>query len=160
MQNDQKIDAFETTLRASHDWVSDYGAKLGQSHPPLAFSCLRAALHVLRDRLPITEAASLAAQFPMLIRGAFYEGWRPGHKAPRLRTANEVYQEVSRALANGLAAPPADVMRALFSLLDERITSGEVEKVRHILPEPLREMWKHEDGSGTQAEPAAGHPSR
>lgn len=141
MIKDQKIDAFESTLAASHDWVNDYGAKLGQNHPPLAFRCLRVAFHVLRDHLPVSEAAALAAQLPMLLRGAFYEGWRPAHKPARVHTVHELYEEVSRGLADGLAASPPDVMRAAFVLLDERITSGEIAKIRHILPQPFRELW-------------------
>jgi uncharacterized protein (DUF2267 family) len=151
MMKDQRIEAFETTVRASHDWVHEYGEKLGQTHPPLAFSCLRVALHVLRDRLPVPEAAALAAQLPMLLRGAFYEGWRPGHKAPRVRSADELYQAVSDELVDGLAAPPADVMRAFFALLDERVTTGEVEKLKHILPQPIRDIWA---GSERRAAPS------
>ncbi len=141
MIKDEKIEAFESTLQASHAWINEYGAKLGQAHPPLAFRCLRAALHVIRDRLPVAEAAALAAQLPMLLRGAYYEGWRPMHKAPRIHDANEVYQAVSNELGDGLGARPHDVMRALFVVLEDHVAPGEIKKLRGILPQPLREMW-------------------
>src|SRR5688572_21568052 len=123
---DRKIDAFESTLQASHQWVHEYGEKLGQDYPPLAFRCLRVALHVIRDRLPVGETASLAAQLPMLLRGAFYEGWRPGHTPERIHTIDELEADVSNKLGSGLAAPPRDVMRAAFALLEARIDAGEV----------------------------------
>jgi hypothetical protein len=34
-------------------------------------------LQTLRDRLTVEEAAQLAAQLPMLVRGLYYEGWNP-----------------------------------------------------------------------------------
>jgi uncharacterized protein (DUF2267 family) len=158
MIRDQRIEAFESTLRASHEWVAAYAAKLGQTHPPLAFSCLRGALHVLRDRLPTSEIAALASQLPMLLRGAYYEGWQPGHRAARLRTADDLYHEVSRELADGLAAPPRDVMRALFGLLDERVSAGEVQKLRHVLPQPMQEMWSTTERAAPAWDEA--HPRR
>jgi uncharacterized protein (DUF2267 family) len=155
MMKDQRIEAFETTLRASHEWVRDYGEKLGQTHPPLAFSCLRVALHVIRDRLPVPETAALGAQLPMLLRGAFYEGWRPGHRPPRVHTLHDLYREVSAELADGLGAPPHDVLVAAFALLEDRITSGEIAKLRHILPQPIREMWALVDrGTFEASEPS------
>jgi uncharacterized protein (DUF2267 family) len=42
---------------------------------------LRGYLYTLRNRLPVDEAAHLAAQLPKLLRGVYREGWRP-RKSP------------------------------------------------------------------------------
>src|SRR5262245_36983587 len=42
-----------------------------------SYAALRVVLQTLRDRLTVEEAADLAAQLPMLIRGLYYEGWDP-----------------------------------------------------------------------------------
>lgn len=153
MKKDRTIDAFESTLQASHAWINEYGAALGQDHPPLAYRCLRAALHVLRDRLPVDEAVGLAAQLPMLLRGAYYEGWRPARVPSDIRTPDELYDAVSRELAGGLGAPPRDVMRAAFTVLDAHVDAGEIAKIRHVLPEQLRRIWPRSAPPEARADP-------
>jgi uncharacterized protein (DUF2267 family) len=32
-------------------------------------------------------------------------------------------------------------VRAVLRVLSERISAGEIEQVRHVLPEPIRELW-------------------
>ncbi|MFI8891646.1 DUF2267 domain-containing protein [Streptomyces paradoxus] len=34
-------------------------------------------LHPLRDRLPVETAVQFGAQLPTLVRGVYYDGWRP-----------------------------------------------------------------------------------
>jgi uncharacterized protein (DUF2267 family) len=141
MPREARSEGLESTVRTSREWVSEYAAKLGQSHPATAFRCLRVALHAIRDRLPIEAAASLATELPMLLRGAFYEDWRPGSSPDTPRTADELYQEVLRELESDTTTPPHDVMRAAFSLLEDRVDWDEIAKVRRILPQPIRAMW-------------------
>jgi uncharacterized protein (DUF2267 family) len=71
------LDVFDRTLQATNIWLDDIMQELGWSDRHRAYHALRAVLHALRDRLPVDDAAHFAAQLPMLIRGLFYEGWRP-----------------------------------------------------------------------------------
>jgi uncharacterized protein (DUF2267 family) len=136
-----QIDSIEKTVHATMEWIHAMGVELGQQHPPLAFRCLRAGLHAIRDRLPVVEAAGLGAQLPMLLRGAYYEGWAPGRVPTRARTLEELADNVSDELRGGLAAAPMDVLRATLSLLAKRVDRHEVVKIRSIMPEPVREAW-------------------
>jgi|SRR5205823_6888539 len=75
--NSTGVDVFDTTLQKTSVWLKGVMEKMGWEDRHRAYSVLRAVLHALRDRLIVDEAVNLGAQLPMLIRGFYYEGWRP-----------------------------------------------------------------------------------
>lgn len=42
-----------------------------------SYAALRAVLHPLRDRLPVETAVQFGAQLPTIVRGIYYDGWKP-----------------------------------------------------------------------------------
>lgn len=81
---------FEHATEKAGIWLKDMMHELGTDDPRLAYHALSAALHALRDRLGVNEAAQLAAQLPLLVRGLFYEGWHPASTPVRLRRPEEI----------------------------------------------------------------------
>ena len=70
-------EVFGTTLEKTNRWVNEISDLLHWDDHHKAYHGLRAVLHVLRDRLPVPEAAHLGAQLPMLVRGFYYDNWKP-----------------------------------------------------------------------------------
>jgi uncharacterized protein (DUF2267 family) len=95
----------------------------------------------LRDRLTVEEVAQLGAQLPMLIRGFYYEGWDPTHKPLKIRDKEEFIDRIEQELRGGGPVDAERVARAVFALLAERVTAGEIEDVKHVLPAEIRELW-------------------
>ncbi|MGH3480138.1 MAG: DUF2267 domain-containing protein, partial [Nocardioidaceae bacterium] len=73
----RKADVFDHMTNTAHVWVADVAKTIETEDRHLALRMLRAWLHALRDRLPIEAGAHFAAQLPELIRGVYYDGWRP-----------------------------------------------------------------------------------
>lgn len=140
--NETRVDAFETTLRSSYDWIHDFGRELGQTHAGLCYRCLRAGLHAIRDRLPVAESIGLSAQLPILLRGVWIDGWHPARVPVRTHSPDEVLEQIRHELEGGLAAAPARVLHATFAVLERHVDDGELHKLRATLPAALRVLWR------------------
>src|SRR5260370_26954560 len=121
-------------------WLKDLMGILGCDDRPRASVALRVTLHALRDRLTIEEAAQLAAQLPMLIRGFYYEGWDPTGKPVKERHRDEFLARILRELAR-YEIDPEQVARAVFLVMSNRVSKGEIEDVEYVLPREIRDLW-------------------
>lgn len=132
---------FAETLEKTGVWLEELAQSLDNASPQRAYSVLRATLHALRDRLTVDEAASLGAQLPMLVRGFYYEGWRPAGRPTKYRHKQEFLERVGQ-LYRGLDESEREpAVRAVFKLLADHLTRGELNHVRDQLPPELRSLW-------------------
>ena len=135
------LEIFDTTLQKTRVWLKDLAQELDWQDRHKAYLALRAVLHALRDRLTVEEAVQLGAQLPMLIRGFYYEGWTLAGKPVKERHKEEFLARVKRDFRNNEGVDPERVVRAVFKVLSQRITEGEIEDIKDILPPQLRELW-------------------
>lgn len=106
------------------------------------YLAFRAVVHARRDRLPAEEAADLASQLPMLLTGVYYHGWRPGAVPVKIRDREEFLDRVRQGFDGTDLHPDAErITRAVFRLLEDRISQGEIEDVIQILPAEIRGLW-------------------
>ena len=80
------VAAFDQTLQKANVWLRDIRTELWWLDSDRVYHALRAVLHALRDRLTLEEAVNLGAQLPLILRGCYYEGWRPRHAPSSERT--------------------------------------------------------------------------
>lgn len=134
--------AFDTTVEKTHIWLKELLEDMGWGEDrQRAYMILRAVLHALRDRLTVDEAAHLGAQLPMLVRGFYYEGWSPSGKPLRQRSKEEFLGSVREGLTADPSLDAEQVTRAVFRLLDRRITGGEISDVRQAMPGDIQALW-------------------
>jgi uncharacterized protein (DUF2267 family) len=135
-------EVFETTLQKTNIWLRELCDELhwGDDHQK-AYHGLRAVLHVLRDRLPVAEAAHLGAQLPMLVRGFYYEDWKPAATPTKIKTPQAFYDAVRQKFTADRNENPKRVTEAVLMLLCGNTSPGEFEKVFEIFPPELREIW-------------------
>ena len=135
------ISSLENTLVKTNVWLDEIAGELGQDRQ-YAYRALRAVLHALRDRLPVAEAADLAAQLPMLVRGLYYEGWKPSD-TPRSdeRDLQAFLRHVAVELQPMLGEDPERVARTVFGTLEKHCTEGQISHVLANLPGEVRSLW-------------------
>jgi len=134
-------DIFSKTVQQSHEWLLDLMDELGWTDERKAQRALKACLHALRDRLTVTEAVDLGAQLPTLLRGMYYEGWRPAQCPLKERKKEEFLAHILERFRPQEPVDAEKVASAAFAVLSKRVTNGEIEDVRHILPREVRDLW-------------------
>jgi uncharacterized protein (DUF2267 family) len=98
-------------------------------------------MFTIRDRISIEEAFHLSAQLPLLVRGVFWEGYRPAHKPERFRSLDEFLAKVEENIGQIAPINAEDASRAVFGVLARHLPPGELEDVKHLLPEPVRRLF-------------------
>ncbi len=136
---------FDSTLQKTHEWLGDVADGLGSADERSAYAALRATLHALRDRLPTEAVAHFGAEMPMLIRGVFYEGWRPTPEHLKAAHRQSFLDAVRRELrAHEELGDAERVAQVVFAILDKHLAIGQIEHVIDNLPKEVRRLWREE----------------
>ena len=136
------LSLFAGTIEKTTQWLDELTASIGDPDRRRAYSILLAVLHVLRDRLTVDEAVNLGAQLPVLIRGVYYEGWRPAGRPVKHRHKAQFLHLVAEAYPGLPATEIEPAVRAVFKLLSNHVSAGEIGHVRDQLPAEVRSLWE------------------
>ena len=137
------LESIDHTVQLTHIWINDLDARLGWENKHRSYRLLRTVLQAVRDWLPVNEAAGFGAQLPELIRGIYYEHWRPAATPVKQRHRADFVARIDSAFKTDPPLFTADAITAVFELLSEKVAAGEIEKVRHALPADIRALWPH-----------------
>jgi len=141
------LSAFDTTVQKTMTWIHELGDAMHWDEQK-SYLCMRATLHALRDRLTVDEAVQLGAQLPMLLRGLFFEGWKPRETPIKVRNREDFFQMVRMQLPPGTHVSADAVVCSVFGLLSRKISRGEIQDVRGMMPADLAELWPEGDAGG------------
>lgn len=134
--------AFDRTLHATHSWLNDLEAELRWDDKRKVLQALRVTLHALRDRLSVEQSSNLAAQFPILLAGIYYENWMPSTVPHKERTKDAFLMHIHSQLQEIDPDISCEhVVRSVFKVIAKKVSPGEVEDVKSMLPKPLRALW-------------------
>jgi uncharacterized protein (DUF2267 family) len=135
------LGSIEHTVQLTHIWINDLDARLGWENKHRSYRLLRTVLQALRDWLPVNEAVDLGAQLPELLRGVYYEHWRPNQTPVKHRSKADFLARIADAFRNDPISSTSNAVTAVFELVSDKITTGEIEDVRHELPADIRVLW-------------------
>jgi uncharacterized protein (DUF2267 family) len=136
------LDSIDKTLQKTNEWLSGLMRDLPTNDRKVAYTALRAVLHALRDRLPVVSVAHLGAQLPLLVRGIYYDGWRPNDVAVgHVRSVEEFLALVERDFPPGATLDSEKAARAVLRVMDQHLGPNAMQKVLHIMPKPIQTLW-------------------
>lgn len=134
-------DPIAPAVQKAYAWINEVGYALGTEDRQQSYQALRASLHALRDRLQVDEAAHLGAQLPMVVRGIYFEGWKPAGKPEKQRTLQGFLEALREEVPGMLPSDAPVAAAAVFEVLQRHVSAGEVEDVKGMLPSEVRELW-------------------
>jgi uncharacterized protein (DUF2267 family) len=135
------LESIDRTVQLTHTWINDLDARLHWNNKHRSYRLLRVVLHALRDWLQINEATDLAAQLPTLLRGVYYEQWRPATVPVKKRSKAAFLERIDAAFVNDRLPDTEFAVMSVFALLADAVTGGEISDVRNALPADLRALW-------------------
>lgn len=135
------IHVFERTTHEAHEWVNELAGRTGWTNEREVLRLLRTVLAKIRDHLPVNEMAQFSAQLPILLRGLFFEGWQAKLTPIHERHAADFVADVEDAIGNVIDYQGVTDIKAVFNVVNARISRGEVNDVRSCLPQELRDLW-------------------
>jgi uncharacterized protein (DUF2267 family) len=127
-------------VQQTQEWLKELRDNDDLDDETAALSVLRAVLHQLRDRLTPEEAVDLGAQLPTILRGIYYEGWRPTRTPERIRSKEKFLDEVTTRLLPRPISPERAV-KDVFVLIAHHCDPGEISQVIDQLPSDIKNLW-------------------
>ena len=140
------LEGIDHAVQQTHIWINEIDQKLGWGNKPRAYRLLKAVLHALRDHLPVNEAVDLGAQLPTLIRGVYYDQWRPAATPVKDRHLEGFLAAIDASFKPDPMDNTSEAASVVFGILSDRVSAGEIEDVRQSLPAALRALWPGDAG--------------
>ncbi len=132
---------FDAAVLEAREWIDDLTQRLGWHDRDKAASALIAALHALRDVLPMEEVVYLGAGLPPLLRGLYYEGWHPTRRAGAVKSRSAFIDRIHEAVHRDPAIDAEQVAHAALAQLAARLPADEIEDAKAATPKALRPLW-------------------
>jgi uncharacterized protein (DUF2267 family) len=133
-----RVQSLDRSIDKTNVWLGDIADEFGTEDRRLAYRVLRAWLHTLRDRLTVEVAAHFGAQLPELLRGVFYDGWKPGRVPVKYDRS-----EYMARFARDARIHQNDVRKAaalLTTVARRHMSEGVVDEAIELLPSQIREL--------------------
>ncbi|RWJ52648.1 DUF2267 domain-containing protein [Mesorhizobium sp.] len=128
------------SLQATQNWIGDLARRLRWHDRERVYQLLIAVLHALRDCLDRDQAVYMGAQLPAVLRGFYYEGWRPDRRAIT-RNRNSFLDRVHDGVHRDPAVDPEEVARSVLAQFADRLRAVGVEDPKASVPRVLHNLW-------------------
>jgi uncharacterized protein (DUF2267 family) len=138
------LTVFDETVHTTNTWLHEITSRLGWDDRQKGYRVLRASLHALRDRMPVVAMAHLSAQLPILLRGVFFEGWRPSATPIKVRSVDEFLSGLRDAFSEDRDFDAEAAFQEVISVMRMHISAGEMEDVWRTMPVEIQALWEED----------------
>ncbi len=143
---------FEVYAEEANKFINEVARELGNNDREQAQRVTTAVLHALREVLTPEESLHLISQLPMMIKAVYVNGWHL-NKKDKIRTMDQfvhlLTNENTRTAGRDFGNPETakEKVKAVFNVLKQHISVGELKDVIQQFPEQLLELWSLEEAN-------------
>lgn len=137
---------FDKYVHEAHDYFNELSARLGHPDEQKRVVIIwRAVMHVIRDRIHMSESLDLISPMPMILKGMFIEGWKY-HESPLydFETLAQMKTQV-KALQNQYGEAQFDwsksteeIIAITLESLERYVPKAQMEHIKNQLPEDVK----------------------
>ena len=132
------VHSIDSSITRTNSWLADIADSLGIDDRRLAFRIARTWLHVLRDHLTVDAAAGFAGELTEVLRGVYYEGWKPAEVPVRSSAAEYATRFAREARIRDEQVPAA--AGVITAVARRHLAPGVVDRAFAVLPPAIREL--------------------
>lgn len=139
------VEGLDSSIHNTNLWLKELSAELHTENRREAYQILRGTLQALRDRIQLEEALDLGSQLPLVLRGAYFDGWKPSQNPQRWSTEEELLNAVRDRIgvspAGSLDNDLRFAVQCALKVLKRHVTTGELMDVQNNLPKELAQYF-------------------
>jgi uncharacterized protein (DUF2267 family) len=132
------VHSIDSSITRTNSWLADVADSLGVDDRRLAFRIARAWLHVLRDHLTVDAAAGFGTELTEVLRGVYYEGWKPAGVPVRSSASEYATRFAHQARIRDEQVPAA--AGVITGVARRHMAPDAVERALAMLPPNIREL--------------------
>ncbi|RZB19794.1 DUF2267 domain-containing protein [Streptomyces sp. F001] len=127
--------SFDTMVDKANRLLRDVEEAFGwpKERRKQSYAALRAVLHPLRDRLPVETAVQFGAQLPTIIRGMYYDGWKPA-ETPVKMSNEEFFERIRSEFPYAVEGGNEQLVRTVLKSLERHVSEGEWQHLKSRVP--------------------------
>ena len=135
-------DVIDKTLQTTRSWLAEIQDRLHTNDSSRAYTALEATLHAVRDRLGPRNVTALGEQLPLLIRGIYYQGWRPLAQPAQDQQLQDFVNLVNGAVGGAQPAGGSAPVHAVLEVLCRHLPPEGTKRIELAFPSELRRLWR------------------
>ena len=133
------LDVFDKTLQTTNIWLDEIMEEMGPDRQ-LAWHMLGSVLRAVRDRVQSDLAAHLGSQLPLLVRGAYFDRYKPSTTPDKIRSLDEFLGKIQEDMQFTRPVNSEDALRVVCRVLAKHVGEGQASKIFEALPAEIRRV--------------------
>lgn len=135
------LDSFDKSLKKTNVWLDGLTKELGYENNKESYLIFKAVVQSVRDILSIEKAICLGEEFPMIIKGFYYENWSPFKNEIKDKEMYTFLALVSKKYQGHKVIDLIKDVSICLHFLSKKISKHETKEIESIIPVEILSFW-------------------